>query len=64
MVAMAIILANIRENGSFEEKSYRPTHMYQICLCVINIVKMGDGESFFFTFLQFVHKIYIYNKPN
>ena len=43
-----------------ELRSCRPTHTCQICLCVINIVEIGEGVSFFFTFLQFVHKINIY----
>ena len=37
----------------------RPTHTYCILLTVINIVEMGEGESFLFIFAAILTYIYM-----
>ena len=36
----------------------RAIHTCQVCLSVINIVKMGEGETFFSHFPHTIHHIY------
>ena len=45
------------KNGSFEKIGCKPTHTYQICLSVINIVELEEGVPLFFMFLHSFHKI-------
>ena len=49
---------NIQTNGSYDERSCRPTYTYQICLSVINIIEMRDVcpfSSLFFIFSYGCH---------
>ena len=41
---------NIRYNSFLEESRRRPTFIYQISFSVINIVEMGEENTFFLMF--------------